>query len=297
MSENTGLLRIDAPAESKWAGHTIFPTWADWQSEYEDVKGEIESLAEFQGTLMSSPERLAAWMKKMNGLTLRATRLGSFARFAATVDGTDIDAKSAMGQASGMMAEFGAEAAFSVPEMLADAEKLLLWAEEEPGLALYAHHFENLVRQKAHLRSTEVEEILSMLGAPFDGVYQVFTELVNTDMAFEDAVGTDGNRFVVKQSTLSNSLQSLDRERRQTAWENYYDGYLGMQNTLGTNYLTWIKQQVFMAKTRSYGSVLEMRLAPFNVPLEMFHNLIDTFISNLPMWHRYWAIIRLYSLG
>ena len=292
MTETTGLLRKDAPPESKWAGEKIFPTWDDWQAEFEAVKQEIGKLDHYEGTLMSSPERLAEWMRHMNDLTLRATRLGSFARFASTVDGTDVEAKSANGQASGLMADFGAATAFAVPEMLAEPEKLIRWAEQEPDLQLYAHYFDNLIRQEAHLRNAEVEGLLGMLTAPFDAVYQVFNELTNTDLKFADAVDSAGNRYPVQQSTLLNSLVSADRKRRQTAWENYYDGYLRMQNTLAANYIAWIKQQVFLSKVRGYNSVLEMRLAPFNVPLEMFHNLIDTFVSNLPVWHRYWDVRR-----
>jgi oligoendopeptidase F len=137
-----------------------------------------------------------------------------------------------------------------------------------------------------------VEELLSKLSEPFGSVNQTFTELVNTDLSFEDAEDSHGIRYTIKQSTLSSSLQSPDRQRRKTAWENYYDGYLSMENTLAANYIAWIKQQVFLARTRGYSSVLEMRLDPFNVPLEMFHNLIDTFVDNLPVWHHYWDVKR-----
>jgi oligoendopeptidase F len=43
---------------------------------------------------------------------------------------------------------------------------------------------------------------------------------------------------------------------------------------------------------RGYDSVLESRLAPANLPLTIFHNLIDTFKANLPVWHRYWEVKR-----
>ncbi len=157
---------------------------------------------------------------------------------------------------------------------------------------MYAHYFANQVRQQGNLRSAEVGGSAQRVRPSFDAVYQTFTELVNTDLVFEDAVDSEGNQYTIKQSTLSSSLQSPDRERRRTAWENYFDGYKAMENTLAANYIAWIKQQVFLARVRGYSSVLEMRLAPFNVPLEMFHNLIETFKENLPVWHRYWDVRR-----
>jgi oligoendopeptidase F len=292
MTEKTGLLRKDASPESIWAGKEVFPTWADWEKEFEAVQSEFPGLGKFKGVLLEKSENLAEWMKVTNDLSLRVGRLGMFARFSATVDSTDIEAKTAMGQASWLASAYRGATSFALPEMLEEQEKLVRWASEEPELKLYTHYFVNQIRQQANLRSAEVEEVLSMLSPSFDSVYQTFNELVNSDLVFENALDSDGNPYVIKQSTLSSSLQSEDRERRRTAWENYYDGYKALENTLAANYITWIKQQVFLAKVRGYSSVLEMRLAPFNVPQEMFCNLIETFNENLPVWHRYWDVRR-----
>jgi oligoendopeptidase F len=292
MAAEAGLLRKDAPPESVWSGKDIYPSWEEWQKEFDEVKAEIPALADFSGKLMSAPENLVEWMTLTNEMSLKIGRLFMFARFAATVDSTDVDAKSALGQSMSMMSEYEAVCSFAEPEMLEKADELVAWVQSIPELKLYAHYFDNLVRQKAHQRSSEVEELLGMLSDPFGAVYQTFNEMVNTDLEFEDSVDTKGNRYPVRQSTYLTSLQSADRERRRSAWENYYDGYLSMQNTLAANYIAYIKQHVFLAKVRGYESVLEMRLDPFNVPLEMFHNLIDTFVMNLPTWHRYWDIKR-----
>ncbi|MCB2179850.1 oligoendopeptidase F [bacterium] len=292
MKDEQVMVRKDAPPESVWAGDKVFPTWEDWAAEYEDVRAEFPAFAEFTGKVMDRPTVLAEWMKKTDAVARRVRRLLMFARFAATVDTGDQEAKSAMGQAAGLNAEFEAVTSFAVPEMLEQPERLTEWGQTEPDLQLYAHYFDNLIRQSAHMRSAEVEEILSKLNEPFGSVNQTFTELVNTELQFADAEDSRGNRYVIKQSTLLSSLQSADRQRRKTAWESYYDGYRSMQNTLAANYIAWIKQQVFLARTRGYDSVLEMRLSPFNVPLEMFHNLIDTFEKNLPVWHHYWDVKR-----
>lgn len=292
MTSKDALKRKDAHPESLWSGDQIFASWSEWEDEYLVVQQQYAGLAEYSGRLLSSPEILAEWMWKVNDLSLKTGRLFMFARFAATVDSSDIDAKAAIGQSASLQAQFAAATSFSVPELVKDADKLRDWGENEPDLKLFAHFFDNLIRQQKHLRSAEVEEILSMLNEPFNSVNQTFTELVNTDLHFEDAKDRSGKRFTIKQSTLSNSLQSLDRKRRKTAWNHYMDSYRSMQNTLAANYITWIKQQVFMARVRGYESVLEMRLSPFNLPLDVFHNLIDTFKQNLPVWHHYWDVKR-----
>jgi oligoendopeptidase F len=43
---------------------------------------------------------------------------------------------------------------------------------------------------------------------------------------------------------------------------------------------------------RGHSSTLAAALFEQNVPVEVFHNLVDTFRKNLPTWHRYWAVRR-----
>ena len=64
---------------------------------------------------------------------------------------------------------------------------------------------------------------------------------------------------------------------RRTAWENYADGYLAFKNTYAATLTAAIKQDVFNARARGYASSLHASLEPNNVPVEVFHNLIEVF--------------------
>ena len=68
--------------------------------------------------------------------------------------------------------------------------------------------------------------------------------------------------------------------------------YLAFKNSLATNYITSVKQNVFQMRARRYRSTLEMALFKDAIPVEVFSNLIDTFQQFLPIWHRYWAVRR-----
>jgi oligoendopeptidase F len=214
-----------------------------------------------------------------------------FADWAQIVDSTDVAAKGYFGQAKTLEGKFKAGTAFARPQLLEIGETLLDWAEQEPRLQVYKHYFDNLLRLKAYQRNEEVEEILGMLAEPFDGVfYQAASELVDTDLAFRDAVDSQGKVHPVYQANMDIALQDPDRERRRTAWESYFDGYLSMENTLASIYLANVKQWMALAEVRGYDSVLAMMLSPTKLPLEVFHNLITTFKKHLPTWHRYWDV-------
>jgi oligoendopeptidase F len=98
------------------------------------------------------------------------------------------------------------------------------------------------------------------------------------------------------QGNINLLLRHPDREVRRTAWENYADAHLALQNTTANCLSAAIKQDVFEARARRYGSALEASLTANHIPTAVFHNLIATFRRNLPTWHRYWKVLHR-SLG
>ncbi len=293
MTTSEVLERKDVPQESKWNDKALFASWNEWETEAEAVESALPQLAAFEDSLTQEPAVLADWLTLVTGLDRRLMRLFVYAFFANSVDANDMAAKEHMGQVMGLFAKFKAASAFAEPAMLQLGDKLVVWAKEESRLALYEHYFEDLLRQRAHRRSAEVEEILGMLQEPFRQTGQTASELTNLEMKFATALDSQGQSHPVVQATLPpRGIQDPDRELRRTAWENYCDGYLGFKNTLASNYIASVKQNVFLARVRGYNSVLEAQLAPFNMPVEVFHNLIDTYKANIATWHRYWEVKR-----
>jgi len=286
------IKRADFPPETKWAPEEIYPTWKEWEADFEAAKADLLKLGAFKGKLKDGPSVVADYAEEMVRQLPRMVKMATFARFALSVDGADQEPKAYLGQVMGLFGQFSAVTAYAEPEMLEIGEQLLQWAEDEPRLSIYHHYFDDLLRQKEHLRSAEVEEVLGMLADPFSQIVQTESELANSDLRFEDAVDSEGQSFPVTQGLLSANAANPDRQVRRTAWENFYDGYASHINTFASNYLAFVKTQVFNIRVRGYSSVLESQLKPFNVPIEVFHNLLETFRNNLPTWHKYWDVKR-----
>jgi oligoendopeptidase F len=87
-------------------------------------------------------------------------------------------------------------------------------------------------------------------------------------------------------------MHNPDRKVRRNAYVNYMDMHVAHKNTLATNLAGSIKANVFYMRARKHESTLAASLFDLNVPTEVFHNLIDTFKKNLPVWHRYFEIRR-----
>lgn len=293
MSAEVALNRSDVAPEQTWSPERVYASWEEWETDLNAVAEALPELRSYEGHLSESPTLLADWLALMTDERRRLGRLMVYARIASDVDAHDDTAQGKLSRVSDASSQFAAAIAFAEPEMLDLGDQLLAWADSEPRLAIYRHYFHDLLRREPHMRSPDVEEVLGMLGDPFAGTLQTFQQLSTSDLRFDDAVDSSGNRHSVGQATLPpRGIQSPDRERRRTAWESFCDSYRQMENTFASNYLTRVKQAVFQTRVRGYDSVLHSRLAPFNVPTDVFHTLIDTFQDNLSIWHRYWDVKR-----
>jgi oligoendopeptidase F len=292
MVAATHLKREDVSLEQTWSRESLFESWAAFQAEANDITARLPELAAFAGKL-SSPGVVADWLEAYTEMSRRVARLMVFTRMAAAVDTSDAEAKAKHGQLMSLLGKFNAACAFAEPELLTAGEKLLDWAKQEPRLNLYYHYFDDLLREQQHTCSPEIEKVLGMLQDPFAGTFQTYRELTDTDLKFPDAIDTSGALQPVMQSGVPpTGIQSSDRVLRRNAWEHFCDGHRAVENTLANNLVTSIKQHVFLARVRGYGSVLQSRLSPANLPVDVFHNLVNTFKANLPVWHRYWAAKR-----
>jgi len=286
------LKRADFPPESKWKPEDVYPTWKDFEADYDAALAELPKLGAYKGKLKDGPSVMADYLEETVKLIPRVIQMMSYANFAMSVDSADQVPKAYVGQAMSLAGQLGAVTAFAEPEMLEIGEKLLEWTEQEPRLAIYHHYFDDLLRQKEHMRSAEVEEVLGLLAEPFAQIQRTASELAGADIKFEPAVDSEGQTHPVTQGALDTNASNPDRQVRRTAWENFCDGYASHINTFASNYLAHVKAQVFNMRVRGYSSVLESRLKPYKVPLEVFHNLLDTFKANLPTWHKYWDVKR-----
>jgi oligoendopeptidase F len=289
----TMLTRNEVARAHTWNAESVFATLADWEAELNAVVASLPKAKAFEGKLAESPQTLVEALKLGDELKTRLAKLAAYAGIDYYVDTANAEAGARFGQIQGAYGQALAAVAFVDPELIAIGEaKLNGWVGAEPQLKPYAHYFHNLVRQQAHVRSAEVEEVLGLLAEPFSSTSQTSSMLTDADLKFKAGVTAGGEPVEVAQGTIDDILARPDREARRTGWESHTDGYLSLKNTLANNLATSIKQNVFMMRARRHTSTLAASLFNNNIPVEVFHNLISVFKKNLPTWHRYWRIRR-----
>jgi len=285
--------RSEINPDYTWNAESLFATPKDWETEVDAILAAMPKLKEFQGQLSNSPATLADALGMQEGLIARGDRINVYAGFSLSVDTTDQNSAAMTGKARSLSAQLLAAASFIKPELLAIGQETLMnWSESEPRLAVYRHFFSNLFRLGAHVRSGEVEELLGMLADPFSGPSTSSSMLTNADMQAEPGQDSAGNPIPSNETTILTTAAGPDRVARQTVWESYYSELFRFRNTLSTNLVTSIKQNVFLSQVRGHKSALEMMLSQQDIPSQVYHNLIDVFKKNFPVWQKYFRIRR-----
>ncbi len=276
-----------------WNAESVFKNQKAWQAELDGILADLDSVRRFQGRLGEGPATLLDALTAYEHLIMRAARVYMYAAFGNAVDTSDQTASGMLGKALGMFGQVAAAVAFMSPEMISiGKDKLDEWMKQEPKLAVYGHSFDDLFRKQAHIRSGEVEEILGMLADPFSGPRTTASMLTDADFRFAPAENSKGRQLVVTQSSVHQILGTGDRKARQTAWNNYMDRHVEFKNSLASNLSTSIRANIFQMRAHKHETSLEASLFENNVPVEVFHNLINTFKKHLPVWHRYFEIRR-----
>ena len=277
-----------------WNAESVFKSPREWEAELQSILKDLPKIKKYQGNLGTSPETLLQAMQALEALMKRVMHVYMYAAFSYNVDTTDQKATAMLGKAQGMYGQVAGAVSFINPELLQIGKATLDdWMNKNEKLGIYRQSMRDLFRQQEHVRSSEVEELLGMLADPMSGADNSTSMLVNADFKFAPAINSQGKKMEVRQGNFHNALMEYpDRKVRQSAFESYMDKHIEFKNTLAANLGTSIKSNVFLMRAREHNSTLEASLFNNNIPVDVFHNLINTFKKNLPVWHRYFEIRR-----
>jgi oligoendopeptidase F len=283
--------RSDIPQQYRWNAESLFSDLQAWEDEYKDVGEALKDESYAMPEQINSEHEMFTVLEQELSLFVRAKTLYLYAGIEHSVETSNSGAAQRQSQARGLLSQVQARLAALQPMVVKiGQETIAKWMDQNPDLATYHHFFQDIFRKQDHIRSEEVETLLGLLSNPFSGTSTIARMLTNADFQFEPALTREGERVDLTQGSQPRLMTDPDRLVRQTAWENYLDLYLSHQNTLATTLETSIKQNVLTAETRGFRSTLEAALFEYQIPSQVYDNLLKSFEANLPLWHRYWRI-------
>ncbi|MGV2940835.1 oligoendopeptidase F [Mesobacillus sp. LC4] len=280
--------RDEVSTENTWRLEDIFAVDEQWEQEFNEVKGLIPSVQEYQGKLGDSADQLYNALQLQDKMLERLGRLYTYAHMRYDQDTTNSFYQGMDDRIKNLYSQAASALAFIVPEILAvDEEKIKGFLNEKEELKLYEHALEEINLQRPHILSAEEEALLAQASEVMSSPSNTFGMLNNADLEFPSIKDENGEDVEITHGRYIRFLESEDRRVREDAFKAVYKTYGSFKNTFASTLSGNIKKDNFNARIRKYDSARHAALAANNIPESVYENLVNTVNDNLHLLHRY----------
>jgi len=288
MSKKTIPLRSEQLQENCWAVTDIFASDAAWEQELESCQNLPAEIASYAGRLGESAETLYAYLQRMEAVNQQVEKLFVYAMLRSDEDTSNSTYQAMKGRCFSFVVQLNSANAYEGPELVAIEDDVLDgFYAEKPELERYRRYLTKARLSKAHILSPAEETLLAGAAEVGSAPSNIFTTFNNADMTFPASTGSDGESHALTNGSYISLMESGDRVLRENTFKNFYGVYRSFENTLAASYNAEVRKNIFFARARKYESALESALAPNEVPVEVYHNLVKAVRENLPKMHKY----------
>lgn len=280
--------RSEVKKEYTWALEDIFATDELWNEALEELRTVPEKLVSYVGHLSDSAEKLDDYLQFADEIEVKLTRVAEYCMRKADEDTGNSFYQGMKGRFMGVYVAIASASSFDTPEMLAIPDAVLGgFYEAKPELALYRRKLEKLRSRREHVLSDAEEKLLASVGEVADSASEIASSFRNADLKFPSIKDSKGNELQVTQGSYVPLLENPERDVRRQAFEALHGTFDSFKNTSAAFLNAQMKQLTFYSRARKYSSNLEAALAETEVPVSVYHNLIDTVNANLKYLHKY----------
>jgi len=279
--------------EYKWNLADIYSDVAAWRAAKDAIVRELTRLRDYEGRLGSSAQMLADALDETFRIDKELARLSVYAGMLADQDTREAGPQGMQQEMQQLTADFKAQTSYAEPELLRLGLAILEgFIVAEPRLRIYSFYLHDLIRRARHTLSDSEEKILAdamPLAASGHNIYNILT---NADFPYPTITLSDGRTARVDPSGYAELRTLPNRADRQKAMSTFFTSLGGFQRTFGTTTNANVQRMALYAKARKYGSHLEAALDGPNIPVTVYHRLINGINRWLPSFHRYLKLRR-----
>ncbi len=274
-----------------WNLTDIYPSRDAWSAARAEVGERLAVISSFRGKLGEGAGELRACLDTFFELGKQLRRVGAYASMRSDEDTRDAPSLE-MRQTAVMLANrFSQEASFLDPEILEIGEQRVnTFIAEEPGLAIYRHLLDDILRRRPHTLGAEAETVVATAGLMADAPSAAYSVLANAEIPWPTVTLSDGTEACLDQAGYSRYRAAPNREDRRRVFDAFWGTWEGYQRTCGVMLNSQVKRDLFYSQARRYPSILAAALDGDHIPEVVYTTLIDEANKGLPTLRRYFEL-------
>ena len=289
--------RQDVKIEDTWKLEDLFETDLLFENTLSETKKLLDKFNPYEGKLTSNPHTLLTFLKLQDTFGEALGKLYVYAHMRLHQDGSNAYYQDLASQSEDLSVAASEALAFSGPELTQlTAAQLDTFFKELPELRHYERYLNEILRQKTHILTSEMEAVLARVGELGTMPQNTFSMLNNVDMKFPTVENAKGETVRLTHGNYIPLMESQNRSVRESAFTALYNTYTSYKNTISTLFAANIKQYGFFSSMRHFETPLHSALSENNIPVTVYHALIHTVNNNLSIMHDY-VTLRKEELG
>ena len=236
-----------------------------------------------KGRLGESAETLQAALDAIFGAAKELGRVSAYASQLADEDTRDTRHQAMQQEVTRLGSSFGAEAAYAEPEILRiDRQKVASFLKERPGLKVYAHYLDDILRRQPHTGSEAEERLIAESSLMAPAASDIYGTFFDADFPYPTVTLSDGKTVKLDSSAFNLYRALPDRDDRRKVMSAFFGALGDYRRTFGATMNANVQKDVFYMKARKYASTLEAALDANNIPMSVYTRLVDGVNAHLP---------------
>lgn len=283
--------RSEIEEKLKWNINALYNT----EKDYEDDLNKLVNLSKdfkkkYENNLKDEKTILEA-MKVFEEIQILIDYTINYVSLTQSVDMTDDESNRRSGKFDMIISEVFGDLSFFESELSTLDVSLLEKCRD--GNPYFKSYFEDLILEKPHILSKEVEETLSKLNLVLEAPLTGYDNTKLVDMSFED-FEIDGKNYEMSFVKFENEYQLEPNTKvRRKAYENFAQTLDKYKHTVATYYNTQVQKEKIISKMRGYDSIFDYLLFKQKVTREMYDRQIDLIMKHLaPVMRKYAQLIK-----
>jgi oligoendopeptidase F len=271
-----------------WKLEDIYATDNDWKADKDRLMAEVPRFETYKGKLGSSSGTLQEFLDLYFNFYKQYSRVYSYASMKSDQDLDNNTYMSMMQELRQADPTIGAAISFVEPEILSiGKEKIDLFLKENQGLKVYSMYLNELYRQQKHVLSEKEEKIIAQASAMTQAPYSIYSVFSNNELPYPKVVLSNGDTVLVNNAGYNKYRASANRKDRELVFNSFWSTMSSFEGTFAEQLLAGVNTDIFIERVRNYSSALESSLDRSNIPVSVYHSLIDNVNKNLPTFYRY----------
>lgn len=283
--------RSEVEEKLKWNINALYNT----EKDYEDDLNKLVNLSKdfkkkYENNLKDEKTILEA-MKGFEEIQILVDHTINYVSLTQSVDMTDDESNRRSGKFDMIISEVFGDLSFFESELSTLDVSLLEKCRD--GNPYFKSYFEDLILEKPHILSKEVEETLSKLNLVLEAPLTGYDNTKLVDMSFKD-FEIDGKNYEMSFVKFENEYQLEPNTKvRRKAYENFAQTLDKYKHTVATYYNTQVQKEKILSKMRGYDSIFDYLLFKQKVTREMYDRQIDLIMKHLsPVMRKYAQLIK-----